>query len=78
MPAPSPNFGFLHYPDPRLPFLGGETEGLGGSVRQAACEALDEAVFADAGGTPKASKTFEGKLEHVLGDLHEAIGKDAG
>ena len=41
-------------------------------------EAVDAAAFADAGGFVKLNKTFEGKLEQVLGDLHGAIWSDAG
>ena len=41
-------------------------------------EALDAGAFASQGGFRHLDKTFEGKLEQVLGDLRDAMWKEAG
>jgi type I restriction enzyme R subunit len=41
-------------------------------------EALDAGEFASFGGFKGIDRTFDGKLEDVLGDLGDAIWKDAG
>lgn len=41
-------------------------------------EALDRGQFAAEGGFARMNKVFDGKLEQVLGELHEELWKDAG
>lgn len=40
--------------------------------------ALDRGAFQTIGGARRADKVFDGQVEAVLGDLHEAVWKDAG
>ena len=41
-------------------------------------EALDRGQFKRHGGFARINKVFDGKLDAVLGDLHEEVWKDAG
>ncbi len=41
-------------------------------------EALDQGQFKTEGGFARLNKVFEGRLEHVLGELHDELWKDVG
>lgn len=41
-------------------------------------EALDQGQFRSEGGLQRLNNVFEGRLEQVLGELHEELWKDAG